>query len=311
MGARVSLPVTARQGIAPVNGIEIAYESMGDPAGPPLLMIMGLGMPLTYWDDDMCLMFADRGFRVIRFDNRDCGRSTKIVGGPRPNVLEAMFGITRSATYTLEDMADDAAGLLRHLDVEAAHVLGGSLGGMIAQTLAITRPKRVLSLASVMSTTGNPRVARGRPRASLALLAKPPRDREGYVEHVVGTSRIIGSPGYERNEERLRARLRAGYDRGRDPLGSRRQLLAIAASGDRTPALRRLRVPSVVIHGLADPLIPPSAGRATAEAIPGARLVEIPGMGHDLPRAVWPTIVDAVADNAGRAGLGSSARAAS
>ena len=212
-----------------------------------------------------------------------------------------MLGITRSAAYTLEDMAGDAAGLLRHLGIEAAHVLGGSLGGMIAQTLAITRPDCVLSLASVMSTTGDPRVARGRLRAGLTLLSKPPLDREGYVEHVVRSSRIIGSPGYVRDEDRLRERLRAGYDRGRDPLGARRQLLAIAASGDRTPALRRLSVPTVVIHGLDDPLVPPSAGRATAAAIPGARLVEIPGMGHDLPRAVWPRVVDAVADNAARA----------
>ena len=264
-------------------------------------MIMGLGMPLTYWDDDLCAMFADRGFWVVRFDNRDCGRSTKIVGGPRPNVLQAMIGITRSASYTLEDMAGDAAGLLDHLGIEAAHVLGGSLGGMIAQTLAITRPERVLSLASVMSTTGNPRAGRARPRAGRALLSTPPLDREGYVEHVVNTSRIVGSPGYVRDEDRLRARLRAGYDRGRDPLGASRQLLAIAASGDRTKALRRLTVPTVVIHGAEDPLTPPSAGRATAAAIPGARLVEIPGMGHDLPRAVWPTIVEAVADNAGRA----------
>jgi pimeloyl-ACP methyl ester carboxylesterase len=293
--------VSAQEGIAPLGGIEIAYEVMGDASAQPLLMIMGLGMPLTTWDDDLCAMFAERGFRVIRFDNRDSGRSTKVVGGPRPNVVEATLRIARSASYTLEDMAGDCAGLLSHLGIQRAHVLGVSLGGMIAQTLAIEHPDRVLSLASIMSTTGNPRVARSRPRAGLALLSKAPDDREGYVEHSVKMSRIVGSKGFVRDEERARERLRAGYDRGRDPIGSLRQLLAIVASGDRTKALSRLRVPTVVIHGLEDPLVPPSGGRATARAIPDARLVEIAGMGHDLPRGAWPRIVDAVADNAARA----------
>jgi pimeloyl-ACP methyl ester carboxylesterase len=273
---------------------------LGEATGSPLLMIMGLGMPLSYWDDDLCKMLAGRGFRVVRFDNRDSGRSTKITDGPKPNVLAATFGITRSASYSLEDMADDAAGLLRHLGVDAAHVMGASLGGMIAQTLAIRHPARVRSLCSIMSTTGNRRVARARPRAARTLLSTPPRDRDGYIDHVVQSFRIVGSPGFPFDEARLRARLRTSFDRGRDPVGARRQLVAIAASGDRTRALQALNVPTLVVHGLEDPLVPPSAGRATAAAIPGARLLEIAGMGHDLPRDVWPQVVGAIEQNAAR-----------
>jgi pimeloyl-ACP methyl ester carboxylesterase len=289
------------EGIAHVNGIEIAYETLGDTAAPALLLIMGLGMPLTWWDDDLCAEFVEQGFHVIRFDNRDTGRSTKITGGPRPIVLESVVGITRTATYALEDMAADAAGLLRHLSVERAHVLGVSLGGMIGQTLALDRPECLLSLASLMSTTGSRRVGQPRPRAALALLKRPPHDREGYVDHLVRTFGVVGSPGFERDEAGLRARLSAGFDRGHDPSGVARQLLAVAASGDRTRALRRVNVPTVVIHGHDDPLVPVRAGRATARAIPGARLVEIAGMGHDLPRPVWPQIIEAVVDNAARA----------
>jgi pimeloyl-ACP methyl ester carboxylesterase len=294
------VPARTTEGVARTNGIEIAYETLGDPTDPPLLMIMGLGMPLSWWDDELCRGFVERGFYVIRFDNRDTGQSTKVTGGPRPNVVESLFGMARSATYSLEEMAADTAGLLRHLGIEHAHVLGVSLGGMIAQTLAIERPERVLSLASLMSTTGDRRLARPRARAALALLSRPPADRDGYVDHALRTFRVVGSPGFARDEEALRARLAAGYDRGRDPAGAARQLLAVVASGDRTAALRRLEVPTVVIHGLEDPLVPVRAGRATAQAIKDARLIEVAGMGHDLPRGVWPLLIDAVADNAAR-----------
>jgi pimeloyl-ACP methyl ester carboxylesterase len=296
------VPPRKTEGVARTNGIEIAYETLGDPAAPALLMIMGLGMPLTWWDDELCEGFVERGFHVIRFDNRDTGRSTKVTGGPRPNVVESLFGMARSATYSLEEMSEDAAGLLRHLGIESAHILGVSLGGMIAQTLAIERPERVLSLASLMSTTGDRRLARPTARAARALLSRPPEDRAGYVDHVLRTLRVVGSPGFARDEPALRARLIAGYDRGRDPVGAARQLLAVVASGDRTAALRRLEVPTVVIHGLDDPLVPVRAGRATARAIKDARLVEIAGMGHDLPRGVWPLLIDAVAENAARSG---------
>jgi pimeloyl-ACP methyl ester carboxylesterase len=246
-------------------------------------------------------MFVERGFRVIRFDNRDVGHSSHVKGGPKPRLLRAMAGITRNPHYTLEDMADDAFGLLDHLRIEAAHVVGASMGGMIAQTMAIQRPERVLSLASIMSTTGNRRAGLPRLRAFGLLLRRAPRDRDAYVEYVVRVFKVIGSPGFDRDEDWLRELAGKEYDRGVDRGGPARQLVAIQASGDRTEALAGVRVPTVVIHGLEDPLIPPRAGRATGRAIPGAELVEIEGMGHDLPRELWPRIVDHVARNAEQA----------
>jgi pimeloyl-ACP methyl ester carboxylesterase len=287
--------------IAKANGIEIAYETFGDPADPPLLLVMGLAAQMILWDEELCRMFVERGFHVIRFDNRDVGHSSHVKGGPKPRVLRAMAGITRNPHYTLEDMADDAFGLLDHLRIEAAHVVGASMGGMIAQTMAIQRPERVLSLASIMSTTGNRRAGLPRLRAFGLLLRRAPRDRDAYVEYVVRVFKVIGSPGFDRDEDWLRELAGKEYDRGVDRGGPARQLVAIQASGDRTEALAGVRVPTVVIHGLEDPLIPPRAGRATGRAIPGAELVEIEGMGHDLPRELWPRIVDHVARNAEQA----------
>jgi pimeloyl-ACP methyl ester carboxylesterase len=287
--------------IAKANGIEIAYETFGDPADPPLLLVMGLAAQMILWDEELCRMFVERGFRVIRFDNRDVGHSSHVKGGPKPRLLRAMAGITRNPHYTLEDMADDAFGLLDHLRIEAAHVVGASMGGMIAQTMAIQRPERVLSLASIMSTTGNRRAGLPRLRAFGLLLRRAPRDRDAYVEYVVRVFKVIGSPGFDRDEDWLRELAGKEYDRGVDRGGPARQLVAIQASGDRTEALAGVRVPTVVIHGLEDPLIPPRAGRATGRAIPGAELVEIEGMGHDLPRELWPRIVDHVARNAEQA----------
>jgi pimeloyl-ACP methyl ester carboxylesterase len=287
--------------IAKANGIEIAYETFGDPADPPLLLVMGLAAQMILWDEELCRMFVERGFHVIRFDNRDVGHSSHVKGGPKPRLLRAMAGITRNPHYTLEDMADDAFGLLDHLRIEAAHVVGASMGGMIAQTMAIQRPERVLSLASIMSTTGNRRAGLPRLRAFGLLLRRAPRDRDAYVEYVVRVFKVIGSPGFDRDEDWLRELAGKEYDRGVDRGGPARQLVAIQASGDRTEALAGVRVPTVVIHGLEDPLIPPRAGRATGRAIPGAELVEIEGMGHDLPRELWPRIVDHVARNAGQA----------
>ena len=296
--------------IAKLDGIELAYETFGDPADPTMLLVMGLGAQMIHWDEELCEMFVKRGFHVVRFDNRDAGHSSKITGGPRPNVRQALFGNTSSASYTLDDMADDAAGLLDNLEVEAAHVVGASQGGMIGQTLAVRHPQRVLSLASIMSTTGKRRVGRPRLRAYGALLRAGPRDRDAFIEYVVRMFRRIGSPGFPRDEERLRKMAALAYDRSYDPVATARQLMAIMASGDRTQALRGIRAPTVVIHGTRDPLVPLRAGRATARAIPGARLVEIPGMGHDLPRGVWPTIVEAVVDNAARARARAEQRAA-
>jgi pimeloyl-ACP methyl ester carboxylesterase len=287
--------------IAPANGIEVAYEAFGDPADPMALLVMGLGVQMLGWDAELCKLLAGRGFYVVRFDNRDVGRSTKIEGGPRPDILAAAAGDASSASYTLDEMAEDCAGLLDHLGVEAAHVVGASQGGMIAQTLAIRHPERVLSLVSIMSTTGDRAVGYPHPEALPALMARPPADREGFAEFVVGTWKVIGSPGFDPDEDALRARASAVYDRGLHPDGTARQLVAILASGDRTEALGRLDVPTVVIHGTDDPLIDVSGGQATAAAIPGARLELIPGMGHDLPRQLWPRFVDLIAENAARA----------
>jgi pimeloyl-ACP methyl ester carboxylesterase len=286
---------------APANGIDVVYEAFGDPAHPTALLIMGLGVQMLGWDAEFCELLAGRGFHVVRFDNRDVGRSTKIEGGPRPDLMAAAMGDASSASYTLDEMADDCAGLLEHIDVEGAHMVGASQGGMIAQALAIRRPGRVLSLASIMSTTGDPAVGQPHPEALPALMARPPADLQEYVEFVVGAFRIIGSPGFEADEEKLRERARASFERGYYPDGTARQLLAILASGDRTEALRRLDVPTVVIHGTDDILIDVSGGKATAAAIPGARLEVIPGMGHDLPRQLWPRFVDLIAENAARA----------
>jgi pimeloyl-ACP methyl ester carboxylesterase len=286
---------------APANGIQLAYQTFGDPADPAVLMIMGLGVQMLGWDAELCELLAGRGLHVVRFDNRDVGRSTKITGGPPANVLAAVAGDFSSASYTLDDMAEDCAGLLDHLEIERAHLAGASQGGMIAQTLAIRRPERVLSLTSIMSTTGDPSVGQPHPEALPALLTPSPRDREEFVEYVVRAWRVIGSPGFDADEDALRLLASASYDRGIHPEGTARQLLAILASGDRTDALRRLGVPTTVIHGTDDPLIDVSGGKATAEAIPGAELVLIEGMGHDLPRALWPRFVDLIVANAGRA----------
>jgi pimeloyl-ACP methyl ester carboxylesterase len=285
---------------ANVNGIEIVYETIGDPANPPLLLVMGLGMQLIHWDRELCDRLAERGFWVIRFDNRDSGLSTK-VDAPVPDLRRAMVGLHVDAPYLLADMAEDAVGLLDHLGVEAAHVVGASMGGMIAQEVAIRHPERVLSLTSIMSTTGERRVGRPKLRVMGVLLRQAPHDREGFIDHFVRTFRMIGSRGYSYDEERVRELAAATYDRNHERAGTGRQLAAILASGDRTAALRSLRMPVTVIHGRDDPLVPFRGGRATARAIPGARLIAIPGMGHDLPEQVWPTVIDAIAETAARA----------
>ncbi len=286
---------------ARVGEIELAYEMSGEPDAAPMLLIMGLGTQMIFWPDDFVGELAARGFRPIRFDNRDAGRSTAIEGGPPPDPMAAIAGNVASAAYTLEDMADDAAGLLAHLGIGAAHVVGASMGGMIAQTLAIRHGSRVRSLASIMSTTGERAVSMPKAQALPALLTPPPDDRDGMVEWAVRTGAVIGSPGFDRDEAWVRDVAGRAYDRGRNPMGTARQLMAIAASGDRTEALRALDVPTVVIHGEEDPLIPVGGGRATAAAIPEAELVTIPGMGHDLPRGAWPTIIEAIVANAARA----------
>jgi pimeloyl-ACP methyl ester carboxylesterase len=291
---------------ASVNGVEIVYETIGDASHPPLLLVMGLGMQLIHWDRELCEMLAERGFRVIRFDNRDAGRSTQI-DARVPNLVRGMAGVPIDAPYLLGDMADDAFGLLDHLGIEAAHVVGASMGGMIAQEMAIRRPERVLSLTSIMSTTGERRAGRPKLRVWSVVMRRAPRGKEAYVDYFVRTFRMIGSKGFPVDEARIRAVAAASYERGHHPAGTGRQLAAIMASGDRTERLRELRVPTTVIHGTADPLVPFRGGRATAEAIAGAKLIAIPGMGHDLPRAVWPQVVDAIVETTERAGAAAPA----
>lgn len=285
---------------ARVGELDIAYQTLGDPSDPPLLLVMGLGMHLIHWDLDLCRQLAGRGFHVIRYDNRDAGRSTKI-HAPVPNLMRAMAGLPIDAPYLLGDMADDAFGLLDQLGIERAHVVGVSMGGMIGQEMAIRRPDRVLSLASLMSTTGERRHGRPKLRLWSLFVHRAPRRRDDYVEYFVRVFRMIGSPGFPADEARVRELAAATYDRGHHPAGTGRQLAAIMASGDRTDQLRRLRVPTVVIHGTDDPLVPYRGGIATAGAIPDAELIAIPGMGHDLPRDVWPKVIEAVVRNAERA----------
>lgn len=287
---------------AQTNGIELEYETFGDPSKPAMLLIMGLGVQMLGWDERFCNMLADRGFFVIRFDNRDIGLSSKIEDGRVPNVLQLMAGDYSSAPYTLADMAEDTAGLLDELGIDAAHVIGASMGGMVGQTLACRHPDRVLSLTSIMSSTGSRESGQPKPEVLVALLTPMPSDRDGYIEAVVNTFNLIGSPGYPHDEDALRALVSASYDRSHDPASVLRQLAAIAASGDRSTAIGAIGVPTLVIHGEDDPLIQLSGGEATAAAIPGSKLIKIPGMGHDLPPPLWPQFVDAIVENAERAG---------
>jgi pimeloyl-ACP methyl ester carboxylesterase len=291
---------------AQVGDIELVYETIGDQNGEPLLLVMGLGMQLIHWDSDFCELLAERGFHVIRFDNRDAGLSTKIKA-PVPNVMRLMAGIPVRVPYLLKHMADDAVGLLDHLEIERAHVTGVSMGGMIAQTMAIRQPERLLSLASMSSTPGDRRVGTPKLRVWSVLMRRAPESRDAYIEYFVRLFRMIGSPAYRPDDERTRAVAAATYDRCHYSAGTARQLSAILASGSRSAELRELEVPTVVIHGEADPLVPLRAGVATAKAIPDAKLVRIPGMGHDLPTELWPTFVDAIASNADRAGARAAA----
>jgi pimeloyl-ACP methyl ester carboxylesterase len=261
------------------NGITIEYETFGDAGSPPVLLIMGLGAQLTLWDTRFCTALANAGYYVIRYDNRDVGLSTTFE--------EA----TISPAYTLSDMAADAAGLLDSLGIESAHIVGASMGGMIAQTFAIEFPTRTRTLVSIMSTTGDQTVGQPKPDALAALLAPPPTTRDGAIEAGVKISRIIGSTDFTFDEQAVRDRAAASYDRSFNPAGTARQLAAIMAQPDRTAALGEVKAPALVIHGEADPLVTPSGGKATAAAIPGAKLKLIPGMGHDLPPALYGEIV--------------------
>lgn len=284
------------------SGIDICYETFGSPDDPAILLVMGLGGPMGWWTEDFCQRLAGRGYRVIRYDNRDTGRSTKLrqhkVG--RLDVIRAFAGIGKPP-YGISDMADDAFGLLDHLGIDRVHLVGVSMGGMIVQTMAIARPERAMSMTSIMSTTGSRRVGWQHPRLFPALLSSAGSTRDSYVERSLRTSLLLGSPAFPGDEELARARAYETYDRGWTASGVTRQMLAVLAQPDRTKDLAKLDLPVTVIHGLNDPLVHRSGGKAVATAVPGAEHIEIAGLGHDLPAQLYDTYVDAIVRTAERA----------
>jgi pimeloyl-ACP methyl ester carboxylesterase len=281
--------------------IELEYDVTGDAGAPPLVLVMGFGQQMIAWDPRFCAKIANRGFRVVRYDNRDVGLSTKLAQHGTPDFMRAMMGDASAAPYSITDMADDLAGLVTALDLRAAHIVGASMGGFIVQETAIRHPERVLSVASIMSTTGNRAAAQSKPEALAMLVKPPPTDRAAMLERALELWKVIGSPGFPFDRERILARAGAAWDRDHDPAGVARQAAAVFTQRDRTTDLAKVKVPTVVIHGAEDPLISVSGGEATANVIPGAKLVVVPGMGHDLPEGAWDTIVAAIVDNARRA----------
>lgn len=283
------------------RGITLCYETFGMRSDPTALLIMGLGTQMVAWHEDFCRELAAQGLHVVRFDNRDIGRSTHVQGAP-PTIGQLLLRSRRAARYTLADMADDASGLLRELDLAPAHVIGASMGGMIAQTLAARHPDQVRSLTSIMSNTGA--LTNGQPALRLYpfFLRRRPAGLDEYVAHFARMFAAIGSTGLPRDPDLIRELAGVSYERDHDVSGPGRQLAAIIASGDRTRELRRIGAPTLVVHGTADPLVSPSGGRATARAIKGAKLMNVGGMGHDMPRAIWSRLIDAIVGNAARAG---------
>jgi pimeloyl-ACP methyl ester carboxylesterase len=278
-------------------GIEIAYECLGNPEAPAVLLIMGLGGQSIHWPDTFCQALVNSGLQIIRFDNRDAGLSTHLTNAPSPDLPAALAGDLSSASYTLWDMAADSVGLLDALGVKNAHVVGASMGGAVAQTMAIEYPDRVRSLTSMMSTTGNRQVGQPSPDVLRDLFSGPPAvTRDEVIQRMLRFRRVAGSPGYPSDENDVAAVTGRAYDRSYDPAGTARQSVATVASGDRTDRLRSLTVPTLVIHGLEDRMCDASGGRATAEAIPGAELMTIEGMGHDLPPGLRPQLAARIAD---------------
>lgn len=288
----------------PANGIEIAYETFGERGNPPLVLVMGLGTQMLAWPDEFCEGLAARGHYVVRFDNRDVGASTHLRGVRAPNVARI---VARRAVppYTLDDMADDALGLVDALALGPVHLVGASLGGFIAQTVAIRRPEAVRSLTLIMTSTGSRRVGQAHPTLIRRLLARPVvSSREAAMDAVVETFRVIGSKDFALDEERLRDLAGRSYDRAYDPGGYRRQLAAVVAQPDRSEELRALDVPALVLHGLHDRLVAPSGGIAVARKLRGARFIGFSGMGHDMPRPLWPDFIQHISDLVARAEAG-------
>ena len=289
----------------PVNGVEIAWDSFGDPAASPLILIMGLGAQMVAWDDAFCARLAEAGgHRVIRFDNRDIGHSTHLSHLGVPDIqalmLQAMAGKPLAVPYTLRDMADDCIGLLDALGIDRAHIVGASMGGAIGQEMAIHHPQRMRSFTSIMSTTGDPALPPPTPEAMAVLFSPTPLSFDAYLPHYKKVWRVLRGPDFPLDEARDTERAQLIFLRGLNPGGVARQLAAIFASGNRKPALRDVRVPTLVIHGDADPLVPVACGVDVADAIAGAKLLRIPRMGHALPISMWPQIIDAIAAHTGQ-----------
>jgi pimeloyl-ACP methyl ester carboxylesterase len=281
------------------NGLSLCYQSFGSPADPPLILIMGMGAQMVGWDDEFCELLVERGFWVIRFDNRDAGRSSRFDRAGVPDVgailTRAWMRRPVDAPYLLSDMAMDVVGLLDALKIDKAHLVGASMGGTIGQTLAIERPERVLSLTSIMSTTGDPDLPAPAPWAMATVFKPAPHALEAYVEHYIRTWKVLRVSAFPEEEPRDRARAERNHARGLNPAGGARQLAAILASGSRRAALRRVTTPTLVVHGDLDPLVPLAAGIDTAASIPGAELLVLKGMGHALPVRMWPQILDGIA----------------
>lgn len=280
------------------NGLELEYDTFGDPTGRPLLLVMGLGTQMIAWDEEFCGALVDRGHHVIRFDNRDIGLSSKLDHHPPPSLLEMMpkimAGESVDVPYYLSDMADDAIGVLDALEIESAHIVGASMGGMIVQCMALQARDRVRSMTSIMSTTGRRDLPPAKPEAMMRLMLPPPSERDAVIEHSLATQRVIASPGFDFDEERVRERTARAFDRCFHPQGNVRETAAIAASPPRDEALRSLELPTLVIHGDADPLVPVEGGLDTHACIPNSELMLIEGMAHDLPKDAWPQIVDGI-----------------
>ena len=299
---RTDVPVSEEL-FAPVSdGVELCYQTFGDPAGEPLLLVMGLGGPMNWWDAALCELLARKGFFVVRYDNRDTGRSTKVGGRvSRSTIVKAFLGMRVRAPYTMADLAGDAFGLMDHLGWESAHLAGVSMGGMIVQTMAIEQPKRVRSLSSIMSTTGRRTVGWQHPSLLPALIGRRGIGRDAYVESSTRTWQLIGSPGFPLDDDKVRARAGETWDRGFSAQGVLRQMLAVLTQPNRTRDLRSVHVPATVVHGLADKMVHVSGGRATSTAISGSELLLVEGMGHDLPAEMFEEFADVIRRTADRA----------
>ena len=281
---------------AKVGDISLEYDTFGSSSDTPLLLIMGLGAQMIHWDEDFCQQLADTGLFVIRHDNRDVGLSTHMQGDFDMMALMADFlaGKTPDVPYTLDDMAADSVGLLDHLELEKAHVVGASMGGMIAQLVACNHPTRTLSLTSIMSSTGNPDLPKSTPEAQAALMAPRPDGEEETIQRAIENAKVIGSKGFPFDADRTAKRAVEAFRRAFNPMGVARQMAAIAHNGDRREKLKQLSLPCVVIHGTEDPLVPFAGGEDTHKSIDGSKLVAIDGMGHDLPPGAWPRVIEAI-----------------